>query len=94
MNLISRGADQTEPWSANDLYSTLATTAVAGVLTIQVVGSHQQLEAELGRNFHIGHILCVLHLFIVVEVFTNFFQDEAIDVIKDAGVGFGFHEAI
>lgn len=88
---LSHVADQTVTMVSTRFTLCLA---VAELLTIQVVGSHQQLKAELGRDFHIRHILCILHLFIVIEVFTDFLQNEAIDIIKDADVGFGFHEAI
>lgn len=44
---------------------------------IQVIGSHQQLQAQLGRNFHIRHVRLILVLLVVKEVFANFLENDA-----------------
>jgi len=44
---------------------------------IQVVGRHQQLQAQLGRDIHIWDIGLILVLFIVKEVFADFLEDDA-----------------
>ena len=42
--------------------------------TMQIIRSHQQLQAQLRGNLHIRHILRILILQIVVEIFTDFFE--------------------
>lgn len=62
--------------------------------TIEVISRHEQLQTKLRRNVHVGYIFCIPHLLVVVKVLANFFQHEAVDVIEDAGVGFGLDEAV
>ena len=46
------------------------------VLTIQVIGCHQQLQAQLGRNLHVGNVFLVAVLVVVTKVFGHLFQDQ------------------
>lgn len=50
-----------------------------GALTVkaEVVGSHEKLEAQLGRNLHVWHILVLAVLVPVVEVLYHLLEDHA-----------------
>jgi len=39
---------------------------------IQILGSHQQLQAELTRDLHVGHFAALFVFFVVVKVFDYF----------------------
>lgn len=45
-------------------------------LTIQIIRRHEQFQAKFCRNLHIRNILAILHLFMIVEIFTDFFEYE------------------
>ncbi len=45
--------------------------------SVQVVSSHQELQTQLRRNLHIGHIGLVPVFLVVHEVFADFFEDDA-----------------
>lgn len=44
---------------------------------IQEIGSHQELQAQLGWNIHVRHINLILVLFIVAKVFADLFDNDA-----------------
>lgn len=46
-------------------------------LTIKEICCHQQLQAQLRRDVHIGYILSIPVLVVVVEVFSYLFEDDA-----------------
>lgn len=44
------------------------------MLNVEVVGRHQQLETQLGREVHIWHVARIFVLLVVVQIFADFFQ--------------------
>lgn len=44
--------------------------------SIQVVGRHQEFQAQLRRDIHIRHIGLVLVLLVVKEVFADFLEND------------------
>ena len=50
-------------------------------LTIQVIGRHEQLQAQLGRHVDVRHVFGILVLFVVVEVFAYFLEHQAAGLI-------------
>jgi hypothetical protein len=56
----------------------------SGLLTIQVVSRHEQFKAELRRDVKVGDTSGVTILLIVVEVFADFLEHHAIDVLEGA----------
>ena len=44
--------------------------------TIQIISSHQQLQAQLMRNLHIRYLSCILEFLIEVEILAYFFQHD------------------
>lgn len=47
------------------------------LLTVQIVSCHQQLQAQLGRDVHVGDILRVAVAVVVVEILGDFLEDHA-----------------
>jgi hypothetical protein len=46
-------------------------------LCIQVIRSHQQLQAQLWWDIHIRHVDLILVLLIIQEIFANFLENDA-----------------
>ncbi|KAB8342748.1 hypothetical protein FH972_022346 [Carpinus fangiana] len=45
--------------------------------SVEIVGRHEQLEAQLRRDIHVRHVLALLELLLVVEVLADFFEHDA-----------------
>merc|ERR1711977_15513 len=62
-------------------------------LCIKEICCHQQLQAQLRRDVHIGYILSIPVLVVVVEVFSYLLENNAIDLFKEASSIGGLFEA-
>lgn len=61
-------------------------------LAVEEVGRHQQLQTELRRQFHVGHVFCVLVLLRVVQVLAHFLEDQAVDLAEGTPIRGRFDE--
>lgn len=56
---------------------TMTESSKEDFITIEVVCSHQQLQTQFSRNFHVRHIFSVLVLLVVVEVLAHLLEHDA-----------------
>lgn len=54
---------------------------------VEIVGRHQQLQAHLDGNFHVGHILFVLVAVPIVEVVYHFFEHNGAEIRLAVALG-------
>ena len=59
---------------------------------VEVVGSHEQLQAELAGDFHIRNASLLAILLVVVEIFDDLLENDAGEVFQEADTGDGFTE--
>jgi hypothetical protein len=55
-------------------------------LTIQIIRRNKQLQAQLRRDIHIWHVLGLGVFLVVIEVFADFFEDDAAVGIKSVTI--------
>lgn len=57
-----------------------AETSFRYVSSIEVICSHQELQAEISWNIHVSYTITVFVFFIVVKVFDNFLKHDAAQI--------------
>lgn len=62
--------------------------------SVEVVRSHKQFQAQISRYVHVSYAGAVSMLFIVVEVFDDFLEDDAAQVLKVADTALSFTEVV
>jgi len=62
--------------------------------SVKVVGSHQQLKAEISRNIHVSHTGALSMLLVVIKVFDDFLKDDTAQVLEVADTTLSFTEVV
>ena len=59
-------------------------------LAVEIVRSHQQLQAEFTWDLRVGHTLLLTVLLVVVQIFDHFLEYDTVDVFEMAYATDGF----